>query len=204
MGSRTPPWLHHVGPTMVARAWPRPSPRQLEDLRRPSASSRCFSFVSAALLWMDRWIPLLGRPRGCIYALGEPWGVLQLALHEIFLGGDANLVSINSTSSRFSWFAALPCRHHMTHVQTLNNANFLSRLCATKLSPTLVFIGFLGNQDKIPKTASEYNLSDFRLVCATGILGAISPSSFTRIGSSTFPNRRYRRGAQLWYSNFWY
>jgi hypothetical protein len=32
---------------MAARAWPRPSPKQLEDLRRPSASSRCFSFVSA-------------------------------------------------------------------------------------------------------------------------------------------------------------
>jgi hypothetical protein len=48
-GSGTPPWLHHVGPTMAARAWPKPSPRQLMDLRRPSASSRCFSFVSVAL-----------------------------------------------------------------------------------------------------------------------------------------------------------
>jgi hypothetical protein len=38
---------------MVARAWPKPSPRQLEDSWRPSASSRCFSFVSAALWWMD-------------------------------------------------------------------------------------------------------------------------------------------------------
>jgi hypothetical protein len=36
--SGTPPWLHHAGPTMEARAWPKPSPRQLEDLRRPSAS----------------------------------------------------------------------------------------------------------------------------------------------------------------------
>jgi hypothetical protein len=33
-GSGTPPWLHHAGPTMVAREWPKPSPRQLEDLRR--------------------------------------------------------------------------------------------------------------------------------------------------------------------------
>jgi hypothetical protein len=33
---------------MAAREWPRPSPRQLEDLRRPPASSRCFSFISAA------------------------------------------------------------------------------------------------------------------------------------------------------------
>jgi hypothetical protein len=38
---------------MVARAWPKPSPKQLEDSRRPSASSRCFSFVSAALWWID-------------------------------------------------------------------------------------------------------------------------------------------------------
>jgi hypothetical protein len=92
--------------------------------------------------WMDR-SPLLGHPRGCIYALGEPWGVLQFALHEIFLGGEGNLVSINSASSRFSWFAALPCGRHISHVRTPNNANSVSRLCATKLYPTLVFIGFL-------------------------------------------------------------
>jgi hypothetical protein len=30
-GSGTPTWLYHAGPTMVARAWPKPSPRQLED-----------------------------------------------------------------------------------------------------------------------------------------------------------------------------
>jgi hypothetical protein len=53
MGSGTPPWLHHAGPTMVARAWPRPYPRQLEDLQRPSTSSLCFSFVSVTLWWMD-------------------------------------------------------------------------------------------------------------------------------------------------------
>jgi hypothetical protein len=46
-----------------------------------------------------------------------------------------------------------------------------------KLSPTLVFIGFLGNEDKIPKTALEDNVFDFELVFATGISGAISPSS---------------------------
>jgi hypothetical protein len=33
-GFGTPPWLYHAGPTMVARAWPKPSPRQLEDSRR--------------------------------------------------------------------------------------------------------------------------------------------------------------------------
>jgi hypothetical protein len=50
-----------------------------------------------------------------------------------------------------------------------------------KLSPTLVFIGFLGNEDKIPKTAPEDNLSDFGLVCAAGISGAISSSSLIRL-----------------------
>jgi hypothetical protein len=48
-GSGTPPCLHHAGGTVVAREWPKPSPRKLEDLRRPLASCRCFSFVSAAL-----------------------------------------------------------------------------------------------------------------------------------------------------------
>jgi hypothetical protein len=36
-GSVTPPWLHHTGLNMAARAWPKPSPRQLEDLRPSSA-----------------------------------------------------------------------------------------------------------------------------------------------------------------------
>jgi hypothetical protein len=99
---------------------------------------------------MDR-SPLLGRPKGCIYALGEPWGVLHHALHKIFLRREGNLVSIKSALSRFSWFAALPFRNHISHVRTPNNANSVSRLCATKLSPTLVFIGFLGNEDKSPK-----------------------------------------------------
>jgi hypothetical protein len=49
------PELHHGFTTqgqpwrLPARAYPRPSPRQLEDLWWPSASSQCFSFVSAAL-----------------------------------------------------------------------------------------------------------------------------------------------------------
>jgi hypothetical protein len=37
---------------------------------------------------MDGLITPLGRLRGCIYALGEAWGVLHLAVHEIFLGRD--------------------------------------------------------------------------------------------------------------------
>jgi hypothetical protein len=91
--------------------------------------------------------------RGCIYAFWESWGVLNLALHEILLGREANLVSINSVSSRFSWFAALPCWHNISHVRTPNNANSVSRLCATKLAPTLVFIVFLRNEDKIPQNS---------------------------------------------------
>jgi hypothetical protein len=161
--------------------------RTCDGRRLPPAASPLYRQLSDE--WMDR-SPLLGHPRGCIYALGEPWGVLHLALHEIFLGREGNLVSIKSASSRFSWLAAPPCRHHISHVRTPNNANSLSILCAKKLSPNLVFIGLLGNEDKIPKTVSEDNLSDFRLVCAAGISGAISPSSLTLIGPSTCPNRR--------------
>jgi hypothetical protein len=128
------------------------------------------------------WSPLLWCPRGCIYALGEPWGLLQLALHEIFLGGEANLVSINSASSKFSWFATLPCGRHISHVRTPNNANSVYRLCATKLSQPLVFIGFLRNEDKIPKMTSQDNLSGFGLVCAAGISGAISLAPWPELG----------------------
>jgi hypothetical protein len=48
-----------------------------------------------------------------------------------------------------------------------------------KLSSILVFTAFLVNEDKIPKTASKDNLSDFGLICAAGNLGAISPNSLT-------------------------
>jgi hypothetical protein len=47
----------------------------------PGASPSCRRLSDE---WMDR-SRLLGRPWGCIYALGETWGVLQLALHKIFL-----------------------------------------------------------------------------------------------------------------------
>jgi hypothetical protein len=36
-GFGTPPCLHHIGRTMEASSWPKPSPRQLEDLRRLSS-----------------------------------------------------------------------------------------------------------------------------------------------------------------------
>jgi hypothetical protein len=104
-------------------------------------------------------------PRGCIYVLVVPWGVLHLVLHEILLRREANLVYIKSASSRFSRFAALPCRHHISHVRTPNNANSVSRLCATKLSSSLVFISFLGNEDKISKSALKDNLFWFRTDC---------------------------------------
>jgi hypothetical protein len=47
-----------------------------------------------------QWVTILGRLGGCIYVLGVPLGVLHLALHEILLGSEANLVSIKS--ARFS------------------------------------------------------------------------------------------------------
>jgi hypothetical protein len=64
-------------------------------------------------LWRlsDEWMSMgnhLGHLGGCIYVLGVPWGVLHLALHEILLEREANLVSIKSDSFRFSWFATLP------------------------------------------------------------------------------------------------
>jgi hypothetical protein len=145
-----------------------------------------------------QWVTILGHLGGCIYVLGVPWGVLHLALHEILLGREANLDSIKSASSRFPWFAALPCRHHIAHVRTPNNANSMSRLCATKLYSTLVFIYFLGNEDKIFTSVLEYNLFWFRTDCIAGISGAISPSSLIWIEPSTCTNRRYRRGPQLW------
>jgi hypothetical protein len=106
---------------------------------------------------MDGLITLLGRPRGCIYALGEPWGVLRLALHKIFLGRDGNLVSIKSASSRLSYFVALPCQHHISHVRTPNNANSVSWLYGAKFPPTLVFIALLENKDQISKSSLEDN-----------------------------------------------
>jgi hypothetical protein len=100
-GFRTPPWLHHAGPTMMARAWTKPllgNSRTCGGRWLPLGASPLCRQLSDE--WMDS-SPLFGRPRGCIYSLGKLWGVLQLALREIFLGGEANLISINSASSRF-------------------------------------------------------------------------------------------------------
>jgi hypothetical protein len=123
----------------------------LEDLRRPLASFGVSTSFGGSLVNGSQWFPFLGRLGVCIYTLGESWGVLQLTLHEIFLGREANLVFINSALSKFSLFAALPCRHHISHVRTPNNANSVSRLCATKLSSTLVFISFFGTKIRFPQ-----------------------------------------------------
>jgi hypothetical protein len=146
----------------------------------PHLAAAVFGWM-ASVEWFLRWVTILGHQRGCIYVLGVPLGVIHLALHEILLGREANLVSIKS--ARFSWFAVLPFQHHVSHVRTPNKANSVSRLCATKLSSTLVFISFLRNEDKISKSALEDNLFWFRTDCAAGI--------------STCPNRRYL-GPQLW------
>jgi hypothetical protein len=50
------------------------------------------------------------------------------------------------------WCAIGRALHEISHVQSSNNANSVSRLCSTKLSSTLVFIAFVENEDKIPKT----------------------------------------------------
>jgi hypothetical protein len=111
------------------------------------------------LWWLfDEWMSKghhLGGLGGCIYAIGVAWGVLHLALHEILLGREANLVSIKSASSRFSWFATLPFQRHISYVRTTNNAKSVSTLCATKLSSTSVFIAFLRKEDKIPKQSQK-------------------------------------------------
>jgi hypothetical protein len=74
----------------------------------------------------------------------------------------------------------------------------VSWLYGTKFPPTLVFICFLGNEDKISKSTLEDNLFWFQTDCAAWISGAISASSLIRIGFSTCPNRRYHRVPQLW------
>jgi hypothetical protein len=138
----------------------------------------------------------LGAPTGLYLC---PWGALGRAppcLARDPPWREAKLVSIKSASSRFSWFAVLPYRCHISHVRTPNNANSVSRLCATKLSSTLVFVSFLGNEDKISKLALEDNLLWFRTDCTAGILWAICPSSLIRIGPSTCLNQRYCRGPQ--------
>jgi hypothetical protein len=129
-----------------------------------------------------QWVTILGRLGCFIYVLRVPWGVLHLALHEILLGREANLVCIKPASSRFSWFAALPCRRHISHVRTPNNANLLSRLCATKLSSTLAFISFPGNEDKISKSALEDNLFWSRTDCVAGISGPYLLAPLSELG----------------------
>jgi hypothetical protein len=73
MGFGTPPWLGYAGPTMATRAWLRPSPRQLEDLRQPLTSFGVSSLIQRLSdEWMQRpfGIVTLNRPRG-VYVKGE-------------------------------------------------------------------------------------------------------------------------------------
>jgi hypothetical protein len=70
----------------------------------------------------------------------------------------------------------------MSHAWTSNNSNSVSWLYAMKLSPTLAFIGFLRNEDKIPKTASEDNLSDFELTAHQGFRGSYLLASLSALG----------------------
>jgi hypothetical protein len=68
----------------------------------PSSCGSSFLVNGVGRMIGCQWVTLLGRLGGCIYVLGVLWGVLHLALHEILLGREANLVSIKSASSRFS------------------------------------------------------------------------------------------------------
>jgi hypothetical protein len=68
---------------------------------RPQRPPPCGDLRQLSGEWMSMGNHL-GAPRGCTYVLGVPWGMLHLALHEILLGREANLVSIKSASSRFS------------------------------------------------------------------------------------------------------
>jgi hypothetical protein len=134
----------------------------------------------ASVEWFVRWVTILWHLGGCIYVLGVPLGVLQLALHEILLGREANLVSIKSV--RFSWFAVLPCQCHISHVRTPNNANSVSRLCATKLSSTLVFISFLKTKIRSPNRPWKIICSDFGLTSHQGFRGLYLLAPLSELG----------------------
>jgi hypothetical protein len=86
----------------------------------------------------------LGRAPPCL-ARDLPWERRELGFHKIRL---VQIFLIRGPS--------LP--HHISHVQTPNNANSVSWLYGTKFSPTLVFISFFVNEDKISKSALEDNL----------------------------------------------
>jgi hypothetical protein len=51
-----------------------------------------------------------------------------------------------------------------------------------KFPPTLVFISFLGNEDKIPKTVSEDNLSDFGLTAQQAFRGPYLLAPLSELG----------------------
>jgi hypothetical protein len=129
-----------------------------------------------------QWVTILGRLGGCIYVLGVPWGVLHLALHEILLGWEANLVSIKSVSSRFSWIAALPCRRHTSHARTPNNVNSVSS-CVTWNYLQLRY-SFLSLEMKIrsPNQPWKTISSDFGLTAQQGFGGPYLLAPWSEFG----------------------
>jgi hypothetical protein len=58
----------------------------------------------------------------------------------------------------------------------------VSRLCATKLSSTLVFILFLGNEDKISKSALEDISSHFGRTAQLGFRGPYLLAPLSELG----------------------
>jgi hypothetical protein len=86
----------------------------------------------------------LGRAPPCL-SRDLPWERRELGFHKISL---VQIFLIRSPS--------LPAPY--LPLWTPNNANLVSWLYGTKFPPTLVFISFFGNEDKISKSALEDNL----------------------------------------------
>jgi hypothetical protein len=61
--------------------------------RRPPIPAVSRQDLGVLLLVVISGDSLMNGCQGCIYVLGVPWGVIHLALHEIRLGREANLVS---------------------------------------------------------------------------------------------------------------
>jgi hypothetical protein len=108
--------------------------------------------------------------------------VLHLAFHEIFLGRERNLVSIKSASSRFSRFTALPCRRHISHVRTPNNANSVSRLCATNYLQLWYSFFSLEKKKRSPNRPWKIICSDFGLAAQQGFRGPYLLAPLSELG----------------------
>jgi hypothetical protein len=84
--------------------------------------------------------------------------VLQLALHEIFIGREGNLVSINQPHLDFPdsqpFLVGTISPTYGLQIMQIRCPGCMAR----KFPPTFVFISFFGNEDKISKSALEDNL----------------------------------------------